>query len=237
MILGEDGQKMSKSRGNVINPDHMVDQYGADSIRLYEMFMGPLEMTKPWSTQGAEGVYRFLARVWRLFVTEDGKLSPAILKREPTQAELKRLHTAIKKVTEDTENIRLNTAISAMMIFVNETIKDEDHAAAILEKFILILAPYAPHLAEEVWQLLGHKNSLAHETWPAFDPKYLIEDEIEMPVMIGGKLRAKVVVPKAMGEDGVKKMALADERVVKCLESVQVKKVIVVPGRVVNIVV
>ncbi|MCI0595475.1 MAG: class I tRNA ligase family protein, partial [candidate division Zixibacteria bacterium] len=162
MILGEDSQKMSKSRGNVVNPDDMVERYGADSVRLYEMFMGPLEMTKPWATQGVEGVYRFLGRTWRLFITQDGALHQNITSRKPNEGELKRLHQTVKKVTEDIENIRLNTAISALMIFVNEELKQEDHSSEVLKTFLLLLAPFAPHLAEELWQRLGEKESLAY---------------------------------------------------------------------------
>ncbi|MDD5672263.1 MAG: leucine--tRNA ligase, partial [Candidatus Omnitrophica bacterium] len=172
MILGEDGQKMSKSRGNVVNPDETVECYGADSVRLYEMFMGPLEMTKPWSTQGVEGVHRFLARVWRLFVSKDNELQTTMIKRQPSSEELKRLHTVIKKVTEDLDGIRCNTAISALMIFVNETLKDEEHTYQVMEQFVLLLAPFAPHIAEELWRILGHNASLAYERWPAYEERY-----------------------------------------------------------------
>lgn len=236
MILGEDGQKMSKSRGNVVNPDEIVNAYGADSVRLYEMFMGPLEMTKPWAHQGVEGVHRFLARVWRLFVTKEDALSDALIDREPTREELKRLHTVIKKVTEDIENIRLNTAISAMMIFVNETLKDQDHSRSVLEPFLLLLAPYAPHVAEELWQRLGHERTLAYEPWPVYDPQYLIEEEIEIPVTIQGKVRARIMISKDMSEEEVRKKAFSDAQVTKWLHDGSVKKVIVVPGRMVNIV-
>ncbi len=237
MILGEDNQKMSKSRGNVMNPDVMIERYGADSIRLYEMFMGPLEMTKPWSTQGAEGVYRFLGRVWRLFMTEDGSIQATIMKREAAAQELKRLHQTIKKVTEDTEGMRLNTAISAFMIFVNETLKDQDHSLKILEKFILLLAPFAPHMAEEIWQRLGHASTLAYEPWPRYDPQYLVEDEIEMAVLIGGKVRTKMTVAKDSKEEEIREKALSDPKIKEAMEGKKVKQVIVVPGRIVNIVV
>ena len=237
MILGEDNQKMSKSRGNVMNPDEMVDRYGADSVRLYEMFMGPLEMTKPWSIQGVEGVHRFLARVWRLFVAQDDKPQPTLLNRVPFPQELKRLHQAVKKVTEDLEAVRLNTAISALMIFVNETMKDQDHSREALEKFILLLAPFAPHLAEELWQRFGHSKTLAEEPWPAYDPACLEEDEVEMAVLVGGKVRAKMTVSNALEESEVRRLALDDPRVTAWLGGKKVKHVIVVPGRIVNIVV
>ncbi len=236
MILGEDNQKMSKSRGNVVNPDIMVDGYGADSIRLYEMFMGPLEMTKPWSVQGVEGVYRFLGRVWRLFVTPENQLQSNIVNRPPTEGELRRLHQAIKKAGEDIESIRLNTAISALMIFVNETLKDTDHSKEVLEKFILLLAPFAPHMAEELWQRLGHPESLACEPWPAYDPKHLEVQEFEMAVMVGGKVRAKITVSKDMPQDRIRALALADAKVQPWIAGKEIKQVIVVPGRMVNIV-
>ena len=236
MILGEDNQKMSKSRGNVVSPDEMMERYGADSIRLYEMFMGPLEMSKPWSTQGLEGVSRFLARVWRLFVTQDYQLNPAIKNREPTPLELKRLHQTIKKVTEDMEGIRLNTAISAFMVFINETLKDQDCSRQILEKFILLLAPFAPHLSEEIWQLLGHAKTLAYEPWPRYEEKYLIEEEVEMAVLIGGKVRTKMTVQKGLSNEAVEKQALGDPRVQEWIQGKEIKQIVVVPGRIVNIV-
>ncbi len=237
MILGEDNQKMSKSVGNVVNPDIMIERYGADSVRLYEMFMGPLELTKPWQMNGVEGVYRFLARVWRLFVDqESGKLSPTISKREAQRDELKVLHATIKKVTNDIENLRLNTAISALMIFVNEMVKQENHSEEVLKQFVLLLAPYAPHMAEELWQMMGNKNFLAFEEWPSYDEAYLVEEELEMAVLVGGKVRAKISVSKDMSKEDIEAKALKDEQVSKWLTDTKVKQVIVVPGRVVNIV-
>lgn len=237
MILGEDNQKMSKSRGNVINPDDLVERYGADSIRLYEMFMGPLEMTKPWSMQGVEGVYRFLGRVWRLYIKEDGGLQTNIVDRPATPAELKRLHQVIKKITEDMEGIRLNTAISALMVFVNESMKDADHARSILDTYLLLLAPFAPHMAEELWSRLGHPKTLTYEPWPSYDPAHLVEAEVEMAVVIGGKVRGKITVSKDMPEAAIREAALADEKSLPWVQGKEVVKVIIVPGRTVNIVV
>lgn len=245
MILGEDHQKMSKSRGNVVNPDEMVARYGADSVRLYEMFMGPLEATKPWSTQGVEGVWRFLARVWRLFIYRipgddaegEDTIQANIQDRPASPAELKRLHQTIKKVTEDIEGIRLNTAISALMVFVNETLKDEDHAREVLDQFLLLLAPFAPHLAEELWHRLGHESSIVAEAWPAYDTQYLIEEETEMAVLINGRVRAKIVVPTAWAEDAIRERVLGDPSIRPWIDGKSVKQVIVVPGRIVNIVV
>lgn len=235
MILGEDGQKMSKSRGNVVNPDDIVCDYGADSIRLYEMFMGPLDMTKPWAMTGVDGVYRFLARAWRLFVTKEDTLQPAIVDRDPSSAELRRIHRTIKKVTEDLDGMRFNTAISALMIFVNETLKEADCARAVLEKFLLLLAPFAPHLAEELWQRLGHDHTLAREPWPQFNPGFLVEERIEMAVLVGGKVRSKMVVSKDTAEEEIRRNALSDPKVKESIGSRPVKQVIVVPGRIVNI--
>ncbi|MFA7254698.1 MAG: leucine--tRNA ligase [Candidatus Omnitrophota bacterium] len=237
MILGEDSQKMSKSRGNVVNPDEMIAQYGADSLRLYEMFMGPLEMTKPWANSGVEGVYRFLGKVWRLFIDKDDKLHANIVQREPNASELKTLHKAIKKVTEDFEGLRFNTAISALMIFMNEIMPGEDHSREILEKFLLLLAPLAPHVAEELWQRLGHAKTLAYEKWPAYDDQYLVEDQAEMAILVGGKVRAKMVVSRSENNDVIQQMSLEHPRVKELLVGKVVKKVIIVPGRTVNLVV
>ncbi|HPW65413.1 MAG TPA: class I tRNA ligase family protein, partial [Candidatus Omnitrophota bacterium] len=237
MILGEDNQKMSKSRGNVINPDDVVKQYGADSFRLYEMFMGPLEMTKPWSTAGVEGVYRFLGKVWRLFIDREGRLHANIVSRVPDASELRSLHRAIKKVTDDLEELRMNTAISALMIFVNEVSSHADHSREILEKFLLLLAPFAPHLAEELWLMLGHDKTLAYAEWPGYDAKYLVEDEVEMAILVGGKVRTKMTVPSALGEEEVKKMAVEQPRIREFLAGKTVVKIIVVPKRTVNLVV
>ncbi len=237
MILGEDSQKMSKSRGNVVNPDEMIAQYGADSLRLYEMFMGPLEMTKPWATSGVEGVYRFLGKAWRLFMDKDNKLHPNILKRPANAAELKVLHQAIKKVTDDIEGLRFNTAISALMIFVNEISAHPDHAWEVLEKFVLLLAPFAPHLAEELWSRLGYGSTLAYAPWPGYDEKCLIEEQVEMAILVAGKVRAKMVVSRNQTEDAIRQMALDQPRVKESLEGKVLKKVIIVPGRTINLVV
>ncbi|MFA5168013.1 MAG: class I tRNA ligase family protein, partial [Candidatus Omnitrophota bacterium] len=237
MILGEDSQKMSKSRGNVVNPDEMIAQYGADSLRLYEMFMGPLEMTKPWANSGVEGVYRFLGKVWRLFIDKDDKLHSSIVRRTPNTAELKTLHKTVKKVTEDLEGLRFNTAISALMIFINEITLEQDHAREVLEKFLLLLAPLAPHVAEELWQRLGHAGTIAYEKWPEYDGKYLIEDQAEMAILVGGKVRAKIVISSSQSEDAVKQLVLEHPRVKELLAGKVLKKIIIVPGRTVNLVV
>ncbi|OGX05155.1 MAG: leucine--tRNA ligase [Omnitrophica bacterium RIFCSPLOWO2_12_FULL_50_11] len=233
MILGEDSQKMSKSRGNVINPDELVRDYGADSVRLYEMFMGPLEMVKPWKTRGLQGVFRFLGRVWRLVVDE----SRAVGETSPPEEEARILHRTIKKVTEDIEHLRFHTAISALMIFVNEVMKFQTRSKQTLETFILLLSPFAPHLAEELWERFGHRESLAYEPWPVHDEKYLAEPEAEIAIQVLGKIRSRLTVPKEISEAALKEKVLADEHVRKWVEGKPIRKWIIVPGRLVNIIV
>jgi leucyl-tRNA synthetase len=237
--------KMSKSRGNVINPNTVVDQYGADTLRLYEMYLGPLEAVKPWSMRGLEGPYRFLGRVWRLFVddrAEEVTLLDSVQNIEPDKETLRQLHRTIKKVTEDLEATpipRFNTAIAAMMEFTNHLTKLPVRPRSVLEKFVLILSPFAPHLGEELWHALGHKDSLAYEPWPGYDETLTKEDETEVPVQINGKLRARLMVAVEVANDKAKleAAALADEKVKTLLQGKQIKKIIVVPGKLVNIVI
>jgi leucyl-tRNA synthetase len=233
MILGEDNQKMSKSRGNVINPDDVVREYSADSFRIYEMFMGPLEATKPWSTEGLQGVYRFLGRVWRLYCDEDGKL--LVDDTAPDPKLLKVLHQTIKKVGADTDTLDFNTAISQMMIFVNEVTAQEKRPRSLLEPFVLLLAPYAPHLAEELWEKLGHQPSLAYEPWPKYDPALLKESTVTIVIQVNGKVRDKLEVPTDLSQTELEKRALASDRVKEFIAGKQIRKVIVVPGKLVNI--
>ncbi|MFH1371689.1 MAG: leucine--tRNA ligase [Planctomycetota bacterium] len=238
MILGEDGQKMSKSRGNVVNPDKVVAKYGADSIRLYEMFMGPLEAVKPWSMQGVEGVYRFLQRVWRLVVDEEtGELSKNVQNVDADEATTRLLHQTIKKVGGDVETFGFNTAISAMMILTNHLAKQPVVPKSVLEPFILILSSFAPHIAEELWQRLGHDKSIAYENWPKFDPELVKETEIELAIQVNGKIKDKIVVSAQADEESIKQKALANEKVVAILAGKLPKKVIVIKSRLVNIVV
>jgi leucyl-tRNA synthetase len=237
MILGADNQKMSKSRGNVVNPDDVISQYGADSMRLYEMFMGPLEATKPWSMQGVEGVHRFLQRVWRCVVNEDsGQINKEVCKCEPDAETLKKLHQTIKKVTADIESFGFNTAISQMMIFINHLSKQDKRPVEVIEKFVLVLAPFSPHMAEELWQRLGHSQSLAYEPWPAFDPELCKEKQVEIAVQVNGKIRDKITVDADESEENIKAAALACEKVVSEIAGRQPKKVIVIKSRLVNIV-
>lgn len=232
--------KMSKSRGNVINPDKVVDEYGADSLRLYEMFMGPLEATKPWSMRGVEGVYRFLGRVWRLFIddrADDMKLNDTVKDVEPDKETLRKLHQTIKKVTEDLDEMRFNTAIAAMMEFTNHVTRLAAKPQAALNTFVLLLAPFAPHLAEELWSALGHKDTLAYEPWPTFDPALTRADTVDIAVQVNGKLRAKITVPADADEETIKAAALADDKIRALLEGKQIRKTIVVPGKLVNFVI
>ncbi len=248
LILGEDGQKMSKSRGNVVNPDDVVREYGADALRLYEMFMGPLEQVKPWSMKGVEGVYRFLARVWRLVMeqNEEGQWSvSSALQDVPANKQLtKALHETIKKCGEDIEKLSFNTAISQMMVCTNAFTGAEVKPAAAIVTFLKVLSPFAPHLAEELNQqirarfpALAAPGFLSDETWPTYDPAALIEDEVEVVFQVNGKLRDKARVPVAASKEEIEKIALASPRVQEFMEGKPMKKVIVVPGKLVNVVV
>jgi leucyl-tRNA synthetase len=241
MILGEDGGKMSKSRGNVVNPDHVVAEYGADSLRLYEMFMGPLEASKPWSMEGVNGVRGFLERAWRLIVndrSETVELNAAVQNIEATPEQLRVLHRTIRDVTNDIEKLSLNTAIAKMMEFTNFFTKEDRRPREAMDKFVLVLSPFAPHLAEELWQILGHAKSLAYEPWPTFDEARIKEDTVEVPVQILGKLRSRIVVPADSTAATLEAAARADARIQELLVGKTVVKVIIPPGnKLVNFVV
>jgi leucyl-tRNA synthetase len=231
--------KMSKARGNVVNPDDIVDEYGADSLRLYEMFMGPLEATKPWSTRGVEGVYRFLNRVWRLFVDERAErmeLAPSVQDVPPDRETLRLLHQTIQRVTADLDNMSFNTAIAAMMEFTNHLTKQPVRPRSVLNTFMLLLSPFAPHLAEELWRALGQEATLAYEPWPAYDEALTKADQIEVPVQVNGKLRSKVTVPADIDDAALRQTALADEKIRALIDGRKLRKVIVVPRKLVNIV-
>ena len=259
LILGEDGQKMSKSRGNAVNPDDILVEFGSDAFRLYEMFMGPLEMVKPWNTKGVEGVYRFLGRVWRMFIDEQSeqefeqqltmnpdrgpellaalKLNGAVGQAEATPEQLKVLHTCIKKVTEDMEHLRFNTAISAMMVFTNEASNWDIRPLSVMNDFLLLLAPFAPHIAEELYaKANGGDSTLAYQPWPSHDEAHLVESTIEMAVQVNGKLRDRIQIPADMAKSDIERIAMESENVQRHTEGKNVKKVIVIPGKLVNIV-
>ena len=233
-------QKMSKSRGNVINPDVVVRDYGADSLRLYEMFMGPLEAVKPWSMKGVEGVYRFLGRAWRMIVDTDSdviELDPKVQDVELSREQAKVVARTVAAVTENLDGIRFNSAISRLMEFVNFFTGQETRPKQAMETFSLLLSPLAPHLAEELWELLGHSTTLAFEPWPTFDESLLKDDEIELPVQINGKLRARVMMPADADQGRMENLARSDARIAPLLEGKTVRKVVVVPGKMVNFVV
>ncbi|MCA9449176.1 MAG: class I tRNA ligase family protein, partial [Candidatus Omnitrophica bacterium] len=230
-------EKMSKSKFNVVNPDTVVEEYGADSLRLYEMFMGPLERDKPWTDEGVQGVYRFLKRVYALFLDRDGNLVEKIVEGEGDPEAKKVLHGAIKAVTEDIEGLQFNTAISRMMEFVNAATKAEKVGREEMERFVLILAPFAPHLAEEMWELLGHAKSLSHQPWPDYDESLLVEDTITIPVQVQGKLRDNIEVAKDAGKDEILAAAKASEKIQRHIDGKTIVKEIYVPGRMVNLVV
>jgi leucyl-tRNA synthetase len=237
IILGEDSRKMSKARGNVVNPDEIVARYGADSMRLFEMFMGPLEDMKPWSTRGVEGVSRFLNRVWRLYIDDSGELDPGI-QEQPVSEELLRVyHATVKKVGEDIESLRFNTAIAQMMTFVNEVTRSETRPRQLLEPFVCVLAPFAPHIAEELWQKLGHTSSLAYHPWPTYDPHVLQTRKVEIVLQVNGKVRSKIDVAVDTSEKELESMSLADEKIRKHVNGKQLVRVIVVKNKLVNLVV
>jgi leucyl-tRNA synthetase len=235
IVLGEDNQKMSKSRGNVVNPDDMINRFGADAVRLYEMFMGPLEAMKPWSTRGVEGITRFLERVWRLMVDDEGRLSSAVVSMEPGLDHERLLHQTIKKVTEDVEALRFNTAISQMMVFTNELTKAERRPRSLLEPFVLLLAPFAPHLAEELWVVLGREPSVSQQPWPSFDPSLTVSDRLTIPVQVNGRLRGKIEVEHEAPRELIER--LSRDQIAEWLRGKEPKKVIYVEKKLINFVI
>jgi leucyl-tRNA synthetase len=246
IILGEDNQKMSKSRGNIVNPDDVIDRYGADAFRCYEMFMGPLEQMKPWSMRGVEGVSRFLARVWRLFMTEsqggDWALSEKITEIDPNKTQQKVTHATIKKVTEDIETFSFNTAISQMMIFVNAFTGAETIPLPSMRSFLVLLSPFAPHIASELWEKINSKFSDPHgdiseRQWPTYDERFLVEDEVEVFLQINGKVRDRMKMSISATDEEMKTAALSNPRIQERIAQKTVRKVIVVPKKLVNVVV
>ncbi|MFD2099847.1 leucine--tRNA ligase [Flagellimonas iocasae] len=234
-IVGREIEKMSKSKYNVVNPDAICEEYGADSLRLYEMFLGPLEQSKPWNTAGITGVHSFLKKLWKLYSPYmDGSLSG--VEAEPNAENLKTLHKTIKKVEEDIENFSFNTSVSTFMICVNELTAQKCTSKAILEPLAILVSPYAPHIAEELWERLGHTESIAEAPFPKFDGKYLVESSKEYPISFNGKMRFKLELPLDMGKDEIEAAVMAHEKTQEQLQGRTPKKVIVVPGKIVNIV-
>jgi len=240
MILGEDGVKMSKSRGNVINPDDVIRDFGADSMRLFEMFMGPLEATKPWSTKGIEGLNRFLKRVWRLVIDEEtGMLNTKITDEEPDERLNKLINKTIKKVTEDIDDgdMKFNTAISYLMIYVNELYKLEKFSKSALEKFILLLSPFAPHICEELWEKLGNCNSIVMQSWPVYDKELVKEETATVIFSVNGKVRSKQDFEIDTDVKVLEDEALDNENVKKHILGKDIVKIITVKNKMVNVVV
>ncbi|MGF1452381.1 MAG: class I tRNA ligase family protein [Opitutales bacterium] len=236
LILGEDGEKMSKSRGNVINPDDVIKEHGADALRVYLMFLGPLEQGKPWNTENIKGVTRFLRDMWRLCVGEDGGAHPKVHAGEETAETLKALHTAIKKVTGDYETLSFNTAVSAMMVLKNHLAKQEAYARSTLKTLLQLLAPLAPHVCEELWERLGEAPSIANAPWPRHDESLLVEDSVTLPVQIMGKVKGEVTVAKGAPKEDILAAAKAVDKVAVALAGKTITKEIYVPGRIVNFV-
>ena len=234
MIMGEDGQKMSKRWGNVVNPDDVCAQYGADTLRMYEMFLGPLTDSKPWNTNGIEGVSRFFGKFWRLFY--DGE-NWAVSTEKVSNEELKILYKTIKKVTEDIESMSFNTSVSAFMVATNELGTLKCRKREILEPILILLAPFAPHIAEELWHQLGNNESIHIANWPQYDASFLVENSFNYPISINGKTRAQMEFELTASEDEIKQAVLNHDMVIKWMEGKPLKKFILVKGRIVNVVV
>ena len=232
-VCGWAVEKMSKSMFNVVNPDDIVDKYGADTLRLYEMFLGPIEQSKPWDTKGIDGVNRFLKKFWGMFFTGDNF---DVVKAEPTAEEQKSIHKLIKKVTGDVETFSYNTSIAAFMICANELTSLKCKNAEVLTKFVTVLAPFAPHICEELYHLLGNTGSVCDAQWPSYDEKFLVESSVKYPISFNGKVRFTLELPADMDKADVEKTALANDQTIKLLDGKPTKKVIVVPGKIVNIV-
>ncbi|TPR38760.1 leucine--tRNA ligase [Apilactobacillus micheneri] len=235
MILGTNHEKMSKSKGNVVNPDDIVEEYGADTLRLYEMFMGPLTESKPWSTEGLNGANRWIQRVWRLIMDDNNHLRDRIVTVNDGKLD-KIYNQTVKKVTDDYENLRFNVAISTMMVFVNECYKQNTLYLKYIEGFIKLLAPIVPHMTEELWNKMGHEDSISYAKWPTYDESKLVDDEIQMVVQVNGKVRAHIKVANDMQKDAIQEVALNDDKVKEFTDGKTVRKVIVIPGKIVNIV-
>jgi leucyl-tRNA synthetase len=234
MILGEGGEKMSKSKGNVINPDDLITQYGADTLRMYEMFLGPLDQPKPWNSKGIEGVYKFLRKFWRLYHNEENTFT--ISEDVANEKELRALNKVIKKVQDDIDNLSFNTSVSALMICVNDLSSLKCNKRAILSDLVVVLSPFAPHIAEELWSKLGNDSSISYTSYPEFDEQYLTSDTYEYPISFNGKTRFKLSLPLDLSKDEIEKEVLANEQSTKWLQGKEPKKVIVVERRIVNIV-
>ncbi|MBO0999672.1 leucine--tRNA ligase [Bacillus sp. SD075] len=236
MILGENNEKMSKSKGNVVNPDDIVESHGADTLRMYEMFMGPLDASIAWSTNGLDGSRRFLDRIWRLLVSDDGVITDKMTETDDTGKLEKVYHQTVKKVTENYEELKFNTAISQLMVFINDAYKADLLPKVYIEGFVKLLAPVAPHIAEELWSKLGHSESITYGTWPAFDEAKLVDNEVEIVIQINGKVKAKLMVPTDTTKEKLEEIAMGDDSIKEQIDGKTIRKVIAVPGKLVNIV-
>ncbi|MFE4240254.1 leucine--tRNA ligase [Peribacillus butanolivorans] len=236
MILGENNEKMSKSKGNVVNPDDIVESHGADTLRMYEMFMGPLDASIAWSTNGLDGSRRFLDRIWRLLISEDGTITDKMADTDDSGKLEKVYHQTVKKVTENYEELKFNTAISQLMVFINDAYKADSLPKVYIEGFVKLLAPVAPHIAEELWSKLGHSESIAYGTWPAFDEAKLVDNEVEIVIQINGKVKAKLMVPTDTTKEKLEEIAMGDDSIKEQIDGKTIRKVIAVPGKLVNIV-
>ncbi len=233
-VCGWAVEKMSKSMYNVVNPDDIVVKYGADTLRIYEMFLGPLEQSKPWDTNGIDGVHKFLRRLWRLYHNANNEVN---ISNEPaTKDELKTIHKTIKKISQDIENFSFNTGVSAFMICVNELTDLKCNKRQVLEPLTTLIAPYAPHIAEELWQVLGHKQSVCDAIWPEHNEEFLVESSFTCPVSFNGKTRFTIEIPLNLPKEEVEKMILGNEQTSRYLEGKSPKKIIVVPNKIVNVV-
>ncbi|MED3691765.1 leucine--tRNA ligase [Peribacillus butanolivorans] len=236
MILGENNEKMSKSKGNVVNPDDIVESHGADTLRMYEMFMGPLDASIAWSTNGLDGSRRFLDRIWRLLINEDGTITGKMADTDDSGKLEKVYHQTVKKVTENYEELKFNTAISQLMVFINDAYKADAFPKEYIEGFVKLLAPVAPHIAEELWSKLGHSESITYGTWPAFDEAKLVDNEVEIVIQINGKVKAKLMVPTDTTKEKLEEIAMGDDSIKEQIDGKTIRKVIAVPGKLVNIV-
>ena len=236
MILGENNEKMSKSKGNVVNPDDIVESHGADTLRMYEMFMGPLDASIAWSNNGLDGSRRFLDRIWRLLTDENGNIAGNIIETDDLAQLEKIYHQTVKKVTENFEELKFNTAISQLMVFINEAYKAEVMPKVFIEGFVKLLSPVAPHIAEELWEKLGHTDTITYETWPAYDEAKLVDDEVEIVIQINGKMKVKLMVPTDTPKEKLEEIAMGDHIIKEQIDGKTIRKVIAVPGKLVNIV-
>ena len=237
MILGQDGSKMSKSKGNVVNPDKTVEEYGTDSMRIYEMFMGPLEKAKPWSTTGLQGCSRFIKKLWSILVDDEGVLSQKVSDKNDHKETLQALHTMIKKVSNNLDQLQFNTCVSEFMIFTNHIQKLETINKNTVKSFIILMNPFMPHLAQELWELIGERAELTFEEWPTYDSELITSDDIVIPIQINGKRRSEITIPLDESQAKVLEKAKSDDKIIPYLKNTTIIKEIYIKGKILNIVI